>query len=377
MTLKKIFIISTVILIFVSIFSGIYFLVFKKSSTTSQIINSPKENNFGSSETINSKIIRVTSTPIISAAINETDGTIYYYQKSDGTLWNITNQSTNTQQVINEKLSDIKSINWSKDSEFAIIDFDDGNIRIIDHKTGNKTELKKNADSAGWANINNKIIYKYYEEKTKERSLNISDLDGSNWKKLTDVDFRYVNFQKIASSIQLAFWPKADASTNTKLLKINITGTGTPQEIFSNKFGADYLFSPDGSKFIVSYVTKENGKKMNLGVANNQGKEYKDLNIPTLVQKVVWSKDGNVIYYAQPGESPSESVMPNDYLENKFFTQDTFWKMDLKTGKKERLINLDELTEQIDAVNLFLSKTENALFFINKRNSLLYRINMD
>lgn len=377
MLLKKIFIISAVIMVFISIFSGIYFLVFKKSPEKI-IKNEPiKEKSFESLETVSSKIASMTSGAVISAAINTKDGSIYYYSNLDGALWNITERGTNATKISNEKFLNIKSINWSNDSQLAIITFNDGHIVINNHQTGEQINLKENTDSAGWSNINDKIVYKYFDENKKERSLNSANFDGSNWKKIADLDFRHISFQSIPHSIQIAFWSKADSSLVTELFKTNITSLSEPQEIFGDKFGADFLFSPDGSKFIVSYVTVKGGQKINLGIANSQGEEFQDLQIPTLVQKVVWSKDSKVIYYAQPSGVPDGSVMPNDYLDKKFITQDTFWKLNIASGKKERLVELEKLTEQIDASDLFLSKTESALFFINRSNSLLYRLSMD
>ncbi|MCK4635275.1 MAG: hypothetical protein KAT32_00255 [Candidatus Moranbacteria bacterium] len=377
MLLKKIFIISAVIMVFISIFSGIYFLVFKKSPEKI-IKNEPiKEKSFESLETVSLKIASMTSGTVISAAVNIKDGSIYYYSNLDGTLWNITERGTNATKISDEKLLNIKSIDWSNDSQLAIITFSDGHIVINNHQTGEQINLKENIDSAGWSNINDKIIYKYFDENKKERSLNSANLDGSNWKKIVNLDFRHVSFQSIPHSIQIAFWSKPDSSSITKLFKTNITSLSEPQKIFGDKFGADFLFSPDGSKFIVSYVNEEGGQKMNLGIANSQGEEFQDLQIPTLIQKVVWSKDSKTIYYAQPSGVSDGSVMPNDYLNKKFVTQDTFWKMEIATGKKERLVKLEELIEQLDATNLFLSKTEDALFFINRANGLLYRLSMD
>ena len=378
MLLKKIFVVSTVILIFASIFAGVYFLVFKKSSDDIEESNLVAEKkDFNSLKTVSSKVSNITSEPVISAALNKDDGLIYYYNGLDGTLWSMTERATNASKINLKKVSNVKSINWSEDTRLAIITFNNGKILFSDHQEKRHVDFTRNADSITWSNINDKVIYKQFNLDTKERSLNVSNVDGSDSKKIANLNFRHVSFQSIPHSIQVAFWPKADAFVETKLSKTNITSLSDSQEVFGGKFGADFLFSPDGSKFIISYTTEEGGQKVTLGTANSQGKEYKELGIPTLVQKVVWSKDNNTIYYAQPSGVFTGNVMPNDYLDNKIVTQDTFWKIDLNTGKKERLVKLEELTEQIDATNLFLSKTEDALFFINRANGLLYKLNMN
>lgn len=379
MLLKKVFVVSIVFLVFASIFSGIYFLVFKEENNNEIVKNNSSfsVDNDIVSETVNSKLTAVTSIPILSASINKNDDLIYFYSSKDGLLRTLSKQGLNEKKITQEKALDLKSVDWSVDSDFSILTFNDGNIFINNNETGERINFEKKADFAGWTNIDKKIIYKYFNPVTKERSFNISDIDGSNSKKIAELDFRYVSFQSIPHSIQVAFWPKADSLIETKLFKTNIINLSNSQEIFSGKFGADYLFSSDGNKFLVSYVSEKGGNKINVGIANSDGKEYGDLNIPTLINKIVWSKDNKTIYYAQPSGNFVGKIMPNDYVEKNFFTQDTFWKMDIETGKKERLIELEELTEKIDATNLFLSNTEDSLFFINRINGFLYKLSLD
>lgn len=379
MLLKKIFATSLIFLIFIGVFYGIYLVVFNKDSDSvkENITNNSIDQDSSSSLNEDKKIRNLTGESIFSANINKEDGLIYFYNKLDGDLWTITDRGTNMQKVVTKNFKDIKSVKWSSDGKSEIINFVNGKIVIFNHKTNQEINLKNGVDLADWSNISDKILYKFYDNNKKERSLNISDLNGENWKKIATLPFRYTSFQNIPSSIQVAFWQSADAYISSELFKANITSLSDPVKVLDGRYGADFLFSQDGSKFLVSFVTEQGGSKMSLAVVDSQGSNFKDLKIPTFVQKIVWSKDGKNIYYAQPTEIPNGSVMPNDYLENKFTTQDTFWKLDVTTGKKERIVELKDLTEQIDATNLFLSRTEDALFFINKKNGLLYKLSIN
>jgi Tol biopolymer transport system component len=151
---------------------------------------------------------------------------------------------------------------------------------------------------------------------------------------------------------------------------------GETKLILSGKYGADYLWSPDGSQVLVSATTDSKNNKMTLGIVNSNG-EYRSLNIPTFVSKCVWSKDGKTIFYALPGEIPDSAILPNDYQDKKFFTDDTFWKMDTATGKSERTINVSDIQGNHDSEDLFLSSDENMLFFINRIDGKLCRIDME
>ena len=115
---------------------------------------------------------------------------------------------------------------------------------------------------------------------------------------------------------------------------------------------------------------------MELGVMNANGGEYKSLGIPTFITKCVWAADEKTIYYALPGGIPDNSVLPNDYKGNKFQTTDTFWKINIKTGEKTRLIETKDITEQYDASQIFINKSESLLFFVNKLNGKLYKVSL-
>ena len=150
---------------------------------------------------------------------------------------------------------------------------------------------------------------------------------------------------------------------------------GQLQTIFQGRYGGDYLWSPDGTQALVSSLKSNNEKTITLGLLSINS-EYHDLGIPTMVSKCVWSSDSKTIYYALPGDIPSGAILPNDYVDKKFMTQDTFWKMDVATGKKERIIEATDISGKYDSTNLFLSAKNENLYFINRIDGKLYKIEM-
>ena len=151
---------------------------------------------------------------------------------------------------------------------------------------------------------------------------------------------------------------------------------GEVRKIFSGRFGADYLWSKDGAKALVSSSDSKGGSKINLGIINNNGGEYQNLNIPTFVSKCAWGKDNKTIYYALPSFSSENYVLPNDYQDGKITAKDTFWKMDISSGKAERIVDIKDIKDSYDATGMFLSPSEDILFFINKIDGKLYGINL-
>jgi hypothetical protein len=178
----------------------------------------------------------------------------------------------------------------------------------------------------------------------------------------------------VPSTSNVSFWNFPNADEETQLTIVGAVG-GEPNVILKGKFGADYLWSPDGTQALVSSLASNDSKMTTLGLVTVNG-QYHDLAIPTIVSKCVWSNDGKSIYYALPGAIPDNARMPNDYQDNKFMTDDTFWKIDITTGEKSRLINASEINGKYDSSDLFLSATESDLYFINRSDQKLYKIKL-
>lgn len=371
--MKKIFIISSVLLIVVLFFLGIYNFVFKKD-TSEKIVQQPiVEEKILQKKP--EKITVVSDQAIISPFFDKKNETITYYSAQDGTVWQIKTDGTEKKQIEKTKLAGLKNVFWSPDGKKVLTMFEkEGQTSFYeyDYETKKGTQLKNGIDNVAWDNMSAKIFYKYYDVKTKSRSLNTANPNGSDWQKLADVNFRDVRIESIPSTSVVSFWNLPNATQESQLQIIGAL-SGQPQTIFKGRYGGDYLWSPDGTQALVSSLKSSSDKMTTLGLLTINS-EYHDLNIPTIVSKCTWSLDGKKIYYALPGNIPDNAIMPNDYLEGKFTTQDTFWKMDTKTGQKERLIDATDILGQYDSTNLFLSATNDKLYFINKSDGKLYKL---
>jgi len=376
---KKIFIISSSILVILLLFWGLYVFSFKKPAPEPEN-DALIKNTTGQNEAINTdtKLKMLSDDPVLSSAYsNKDNGIIRYYSKENGKAYQIDLDGNNKKTISNTELPKLVNAIWSPDAEKAITVFSNGarfNFFYYDYIKKAGVPLKENLDTVVWQN-GSRILYKYYDPQSKQRTLNSSDPDGSNWNNLTSLEFRNISVAPIPKTSLVSFWNKPDAYEETVMKTVPIIG-GDKKTIFSGKFGADYLWSPDGNSLLISNTLGKASSKLQLGFTNSSGGEYKDLGIPTMVSKCVWSKDGKTIYYALPLSIPDNAILPNEYESKIFTTADTFWKVDIDTGKKTRLIELKEMSSTFDATNLFLDNNETMLFFINKKDDKLYRIEL-
>jgi len=381
--MKKMLIISLVLLGITLFFLGIYNFAFKKNVSTEKqpIVKISEENNQQQKENIpkkQEKIKNISNQAIIGEPFfDKRNNTITYYSAEDGTLWSVGVNGNNKKQISDTKLSGLEDAFWSKNGEKVITKFKKNNkdsFYFYDHKKKEGLLLKDGLDTITWDLAGNKIFYKYYDPASDKRTLNIANPDGSDWKVLTELTIRYVSLNQIPTASLLSFWNAPVSKEETQLQTVGLAG-GQTQTILKGRYGADYLWSPDGRQALVSSLAERENKMVTLGTVDLEGK-YTELNIPTMVSKCVWSSDGKTVYYALPGGIPDGFIMPDDYQAENFTTQDTFWKLDVATGKKERIIEVGDISGKFDSSRLTLFEEQNILYFVNRIDGKIYSIEL-
>lgn len=303
---------------------------------------------------------------------------LFYYSLRDQSFKSFAFDTRETKTILQNVPGTVKRVLWAPNliGVLAYIEDNQGLLwRFIDFRDQTVTLLRPEMSRLSWNTLGDGIYYLYTDPATGAQSINTASFNGTNWKKLTDVERGDYFVSNIPQSSQAAFWTKPDGFTQSRLESISLTGEGRT-ELFSGRYGADYSWSPNGRLILVSSGETQASHQPSLGLLSEAGGDYQDLKVPTLINKVTWSKDNQTLYYAQPNTFPSGTVLPNDYYAKPITTIDTFWKMDIKTGKRKRLIPLNEMKETFDATDLFLSHDETKLYFLDRSSHKLYRISL-
>ncbi|OGI23198.1 MAG: hypothetical protein A3E91_01915 [Candidatus Moranbacteria bacterium RIFCSPHIGHO2_12_FULL_40_10] len=382
--MKKVFIISSVLLAIALIFLGIYNFVYKNDSPEqlADAQKSSKNGGFLSGFENEKKISVLVDSDVSNPILNATGKTVLYYSKSESKAKSLILDGTGRINEISfeDRASGLSNAIISPKGDKIILAYKNGestSIFLYEASSKSVKKIKDGIDDVFWDGLGNKIIYKYFDSRTGKRTINIADPDGANWKPLAELPYRYLSASPIPTNSVISFWNSPDANQETILQTAGIMG-GEVKKIFSGKYGADYLWSPDGKRALVSATDTADKSKIFLGIINGNGGEYRNFAVPTMVSKCVWTGNDEIIY-AQPGSVPEGSVLPNDYLSGKFKSADTFWKMNVNDLKKERLIGeelMKEINEKFDAANLIYSPEEDALLFVNRYNGKLYELKL-
>lgn len=379
---KKVFYASLTFFCVTLLFFGIYNIAFRNYSDTSSPVEKKASNVFlpTSQPKISTEpIVAISDEPVLAPTLAKDTNAIKYYAKNSGQIRQIDFDGNNKRTLSDKELIGLNSVLWSPDKNKVITKFisaEKTKFYYYDHTELKGFLLKNNVDEIAWQNSSGtRIFYKYYDAVTKKRTLNISDPDGANWTKLADLRFRDISIIQIPESGLVSFWNKPDAFFETNFRSVPIIG-GEEKTLLAGIFGADYLWSGNGNSVLVSHSDTKGGTKIQLSLINSNGGELRNLNFPTLVSKCTWLRDNESAYCAMPGKIPDSAIMPNDYAKEKFRTSDTFWKINTKTGEKNRIIELEKINSEYDAFDLFLNSDESILFFTNKTDGKLYRITL-
>ncbi len=374
---KKIFLTSTIALIVLLLFWGIYNLSFKRPALPTQTTSQQSKQADVSAVQNAPEVSAISDEAVLAPTLSSDSQHIEYYSKKTGETYEINFDGTGKQTVSTEELPGLSYAIWSPDDSKVIRAFPQGSYTKFvfhDYAAGDDIALGNGIDWIAWLN-NNKIIYKYYDQGTKENSLNISNPDGSNWLKITDLKYSSMSLAPIPKTGLVSFWNSPDANTATDFESISALG-GDATPLIQNYFGADYLWSPDGTNILMSHTDQQGGNKITLAVTDSQGNNYKDLGVATFVSKCAWSVDDKTVYCAVPDSLPDDATLPNDYSDGKITTSDSFWKINTETGDKTIIAGPNQLGGKFDASNLFLNLNESSLFFINNLDGKLYKIDL-
>lgn len=377
--MKKVFFSSLALLILVLIFLGAYNFAFKNN------VNDPKAGDGKTVEKPTEEKETIVATaiqnPINEPLIGFVTGpgeAVSYFSLDDKAFKKASLEGKDKETLLSNLPGSAERIVWSpkRDKALVFIRLSGGSgvWHMADMATKALVALKPEITRVSWNNLGDKIFYLYTNPGNQERSLNIASPDGSNWKEIAKLGTRDHYLSAVPQTTSVAFWSRPSALEDTSFESVNAEGVGR-KKLFGGKFGADYLWAPSGEQIFMSSSDQKGGSLLVGSLINKNGGELRSLNIPTLVSKVVWSKDSKFLYYALPGKLEG-ATLPNDYYEKPLSSEDTFWKMDIETGKSTRLLELKEIGKPFDSMDLQLSPKEDALFFTDRNSKRVYRIDL-
>ncbi len=176
----------------------------------------------------------------------------------------------------------------------------------------------------------------------------------------------------------LSSWPNSKMITITTKPSVNEPGyvyAVNPDnqdltKVLGGIKGMTTLTSPDGKMVLYG------DNSLSLNVFDTDTGSSSLLGVKTLPEKCVWGSASDVVYCAVP-KSIAEGDYPDSWYQGEVSFNDQIWKIDVKSGNTTMIADpFSTNGEDVDAIKLGLDGSQNYLFFINKKDSYLWELNL-
>lgn len=148
--------------------------------------------------------------------------------------------------------------------------------------------------------------------------------------------------------------------------------TGSMTKVLGGIYGLTTLPNNDGSMVLLS-SSSDIGPT--LQIFDIYKHKTESLNTYGLSEKCVWSKDNINIYCALPSKIQKQGY-PDIWYKGEVSFDDYFAKINT-INKETTVLGAPSSGESIDGIKLFTDENETTLFFINKKDSTLWSLDID
>lgn len=314
------------------------------------------------------KLIKLTDFSVVAPSLNKTGDKILFYKKDGGGLFSSSFDGLEQQKVSNLTILGMIEALWSPAKDRAAVFYlDQETLKSFLHiGTSSVAILPQDIKSFSWSPDGKSLAYLL--PKDDRLNLVIGDSSGKNAKTvfntpLLDAKINWVSTDRI--SFQTAPSGLAPGFVFTFL-----RSSGAFNKIIGPFFGLTSLWSPDGSKVLIS-TTNSAGKNLKVVVGDKDGKALLDLNIKTLADKCVWL-NSNELYCAVPKVILTETIWPDQYLRGEINPADLIVYLNLEKQESREIFS----EQNFDMTDLLISKTKDYLFFVSRLDGTLWTLKL-
>src|SRR3989338_2190805 len=312
---------------------------------------------------------QIVKEPVVGPALSKDETKILYYKRAGGNLFRAGLDGQGEDNVSNLTIVGITHLECTRDRERTIVSYiEDGALKRFIQTVATTTTafLPQNISAPQFSpDATNRIAYT--EVTASGSRLVIADSRGKNPK--TAYSNQIPDFRPSwdePSTIILSTPPTYAVSSLSVLVTVGKTSSG-----FVSGAGLGVLSDNQGSLYAVNAVSSNTGRILPLRLVNRKGETVAETGVATLADKCAWDTAGEWLYCSVP--TNAGAGFPDDWYKGRVQFSDRLVKIDSRTGNA---LELGAETPFIDAVNLFLDTKNQYLFFVNKTDSTLWRLEL-
>lgn len=376
--LKKILIIGGGVFVLLAAVFVMYNFFFKAPAAPEEIVPGKEVAKEIKKLAAAQKVAAISSEAVISPSLSPDGSKIRYYLKSNGNVLESDFNGGSVVKVSSAVLKNLLKVIWAPTRDKVIsVSEENGTVKkyFYDYNTGRVANLPDGMKYISWSRDGKQIVYNYVSGMVG--NISVANPDGSGWKvlqnaRIPDLAINWYQKDKVAFSSA----PSGLAAST--VLSADLAKPGELTALFSDVYGFIANWSPSGNKLVYS-ATDSDGKNLNLYFKDIVTQKANNFGIATLAEKCAWSIDDKTVYCAIPDDIPARFVMPDDYYKGYFSVNDKLAKINTDTGEVLEIFPPASgtlVSAGYDVTNIILSPSEDYLFFVNRKDGLLYRVKL-
>jgi hypothetical protein len=353
----------------------------------------PEEEPAPTEETVDiipPRLKRLTSTPVVAVVATTTAAGTFarYIDRASGNVYDINLETGEQVRVTNTTNWGIQEAEWFPDGiHFISRGFDQelesvitylGTIIANPQSATNTPQFRLDGSylqgGALFATINktgNNIVYG--DQSKGGLALYTALYTGDQKKLIANIPFKEA----------LVDWPRKDTITITTKPSSGTPGYayllpskgGALEKLMEPKYGLQTKLSPDGTLVLFSEAAD---KQIFTGVYKRKTREQLNISLNAIVEKCIWSAVNSLKVYCGSPRALADAEYPDSWHMGLVSFADYIWEINTTDGTATLLEIPDEITpDGIDMIGLSVSKNDEYLLFINKKDGFLwsYKLN--
>lgn len=312
-------------------------------------------------------LVQLTDFSVLGPSLTKDENKVRFYKKDGGHLV-VSDFSGTKEEISNLTLVGILDAQWSPAKDRALVSYLEGDIVKMFLHIGTSSVVNIGSDirSASWSPTGKEFAYT--NEQNGKLQLIVGDSNGKNLKVIYQTPV--LDAQVAWISANMFAFQTAPSGLADGYIFLYARSNGSFRRVMGPTFGMESIWSPDGSRAIVS-STNGAGNDPHYVVLTSSGLKSPSTAGLLLMEKCVWA-NSHVMYCAIPREIPADAVLPDSYLRGEWTTRDRLVRLDLDGKQASYVLN----DSTFDMTNLLITKNEDYLFFINKPDGTLWRLKL-
>ena len=325
---------------------------------------------------------------VMATTLSADGKSLYYYDPTEGELYMSNLDGSNSQAITSADFQNVYDVEWSDNKDKAIFAFseDDGESKtyaLFDLNTQQTVTYSENYQAVTLSPDQDQIAYVYYDEENDLSNVSVADpYNTADYQSIyyyprQNVDITWLDDNSMAIGPDYKdISGYEENNLMTEVRKDNSTYRTCAGEQFSISMVKEGL-SPNKKRLIFNQSDIKNPRSLGLYVVDERCLEKpQNLNIGTMASKCAWAKDNKHVYCGVPDFWPNNMVMPNDYIDGKFISTDSFYKINTETLVAEIIASSTDFVDIFDVKANGVSKDNKIFYFQNRVDSQTYALNI-